>query len=269
MHPDLEKMIPLQALDIEARRLRDEIEALPRHLAKTAAIAHEAAARQAALAAELATEDALRRRLQSDVQDLLVKSERTRKKIDAATTTVQVTALEHEAQFARGEIARLEDAELESMERSERLDAQTASAKQELALAELTLSRERERSAQSLAQDRAALVELGLERQALRTQILQSETGEASLAVYDRIAKARGTAVSEALLGKCSACGMMLRPQLWQDLRDNSPDSPSRHTLSTCENCGRLLFYDPARDAPQRKQVQGESIAAAIVRSAL
>ena len=40
-----------------------------------------------------------------------------------ATTTVQVTAFEHEIAFAQAEI-KIEDAELESMERSEGLEAQ-------------------------------------------------------------------------------------------------------------------------------------------------
>jgi hypothetical protein len=62
---------------------------------------------------------------------------------------------------------------------------------------------------------------------------------------------------------------MMLRPQRWNDLRDNSPDSESGHTMMSCENCGRMLFYDPARDSPQRKTVQSESIAAQIVRSSI
>ncbi len=62
---------------------------------------------------------------------------------------------------------------------------------------------------------------------------------------------------------------MMVRPQRWNDLRDNSADSESAHTIMTCENCGRMLFYDPARDSPQRKTVQSESIAAQIVRSSI
>lgn len=267
MHPDLEKLIPLQALDVEAKRLRDEIDAVPRHLAETHAHAREAAARHTALTQEIAQEEALRRRLESDIADLRVKVDRTRKKIDAATTTVQVTALEHETEFARKEISRLEDAELESMERSETLEARSADTKNVVAASELALQQERERGQETLRRDRASLAEIDGRREVLREEIVQSETGEASLARYDRIAKSRGTAISEALVGKCTACGMMVRPQLWQDLRDNSPDSPSHDTLSSCENCGRLLFYDPARDAPQRKPVQGESIAASIVRS--
>jgi hypothetical protein len=40
--------------------------------------------------------------------------------------------------------------------------------------------------------------------------------------------------------------------------------------MLTCESCGRLLYWDPARDAPQKKQAQKEeSIAASIVRASL
>jgi len=55
---------------------------------------------------------------------------------------------------------------------------------------------------------------------------------------------------------------MMVRPQRWNDLRDNSPDAEASHTIFSCENCGRMLFYDPARDSPERKVVPVESIAA-------
>lgn len=33
MHPDLEKLIVLQGHDVEAKRLRDEMAALPKHIA--------------------------------------------------------------------------------------------------------------------------------------------------------------------------------------------------------------------------------------------
>jgi hypothetical protein len=56
---------------------------------------------------------------------------------------------------------------------------------------------------------------------------------------------------------------MMVRPQRWNELRDRGNDAE----MMTCESCGRLLYYDPARDAPQRKTVPVESIAAQIVRS--
>ena len=166
------------------------------------------------------------------------------------TTTHQLEALEHEAAFVRSEITRLEDQELESMERGEALDAQLVLANAAVDEAAATLDRERARASEAIARDRAELAELEVKRTALRAQIAQTDTGETSLAAYDRIAHSKGTAIAEALNQQCSACQMMLRPQRWNDLRDNSADSESAHTILTCENCGHMLYYDPARDAP-------------------
>jgi predicted nucleic acid-binding Zn-ribbon protein len=267
MHPDLAMLVVLQSHDIEAKRLRGQIAALPRQLAALQARAAAAAAQRAALLDLIAKEETLRRRQEFEIADLRQKLARTQKKIDLSTTSVQVTALEHEAAFARAQINRLEDAELESMERGEALDAQRALAEAAVADSAQQLEQERARTDELLARARAALAEVDALRVALRTQIAQSDTGEDSLSIYDRISHSKGTAVAQALNQRCSACQMMLRPQRWNDLRDNTPGSASSQTLMTCENCGHLLYYDPARDAPQPKPVHSESIPAPILPS--
>jgi hypothetical protein len=277
MHPDLAQLIDLQAHDNEMRRLRDQIATLAKDLTAAESRAASATARRAQILASIAQEEALRRKEESEIADLRQKLARTAKKLDMTTTTAQLTALEHEAAFARSEISRIEDAELESMERSETLDRDRAAAEDALADADAALDRERIRTADLTAADHAALDKLANERDQLRAAVAQSRTGDTSLANYDRIAHAKGTAVAEAVNQQCSACRMMLRPQRWNDLRDNSPESPSAGTIFTCESCGRMIFYSPARDAPQRKSPQSEpapeakseSIAASIVRNSI
>jgi predicted nucleic acid-binding Zn-ribbon protein len=258
MHPDLEKLIVLQGHDVEAKRLRDEMAALPKHVTALETKAKALEGQRAVVVSLIAKEEALRRRQESDVKDQKAKIERTRKHMDLATTTVQVTAFEHEIAFAQAEIGKLEDAEIESMERSEGLDAQKTLADEAVTDATATLERERLRAADTIAKDKIALAAVEEKRNALRPQI-----GEAALSNYDRIARGKGTAVAEALNQKCMACQMMVRPQRWNDLRDRGNDE----AMMTCETCGRLLYYDPARDAPQRKTVPVESIAASIIRS--
>jgi predicted nucleic acid-binding Zn-ribbon protein len=258
MHPDLEKLIVLQGHDIEAKRLRDEIAALPKHVAALEAKAKATQGQRAVIVDLIAKEEALRRRQESDVKDHQAKIDRVRKHMDLATTTTQVTAFEHEIAFAQAEISRIEDTELESMERSEGLEAQKVLADEAVTNATATLDRERIRAADTIAQDKTLLAAVEEKRNAERAGI-----GESALANYDRIAKAKGTAVAEALNQKCMACQMMVRPQRWNDLRDRGNDE----TMMSCESCGRLLYYDPARDAPQRKTVPVESIAASIIRS--
>jgi uncharacterized protein len=267
MHPDLAKLVILQAHDLEAKRLRDQMAALTKEVAALEAKAKATVGQRAVVLELIAKEEALRRREESEIADLRQKLERTKKKLDMTTTTAQLTALEHEAAFAKSEISRIEDAELESMERGEELEAQRALADVAVADAAATLEREKAGAKETIAHDQVALAELEKNRAALRVEIVESSTGETSLATYDRIARAKGTAVSEALNQKCSACQMMVRPQRWNDLRDNSAGSAASETLMTCENCGRMLYYDPARDSPDRKIVPVESIAASIVRS--
>ncbi|WP_158794370.1 zinc ribbon domain-containing protein [Granulicella sp. L60] len=258
MHPDLEKLIVLQGHDIEAKRLRDEMVALPKQVAALETKAKAILGQRAVVVELIAKEESLRRRQESDVKDQKAKIERTRKHMDLATTTVQVTAFEHEIAFAQAEIGKLEDSEIESMERSEGLEAQKLLADDAVTDSAATLERERVRAAEVVAQDKVLLAAVEEKRKAVRAEI-----GESALSTYDRIAKGKGTAVAEAVNQKCTACQMMVRPQRWNDLRDRGNDE----TMMTCESCGRLLYYDPARDAPQRKTVPVESIAASIIRS--
>ena len=261
MHPDLEKMIVLQGFDVEARRLGDEIAELPKRVAQLAQDQEKAKKDLAAIIQSLAKEETLRRRQELDIKDHQQKAARLRKQMDVVTTSAQASALEHEITFAETEVSRLEDHELESMERTEQLEVQKIAAEETVANlvrrhAEASVS-----TAEALARDRALLAEVETKRAELRPQI-----GENALAMYDRIAKSRGTALSEGVDQKCSACQMMVRPQRWNDLRERSNDE----TMFTCETCGRLLYWDPARDAPQKKQAQKEeSIAASIVRASL
>src|SRR6185437_7874578 len=122
MHPDLTQLIDLQTHDDQMRRLRDQIAALAKDLARAESRAKDAGTRRAQVLDAIAKEEALRRKEESEIADLREKLARTQKKLDMTTTTAQLTALEHEAAFARGEISRIEDAELESMERSEGLE---------------------------------------------------------------------------------------------------------------------------------------------------
>ncbi|QHN02051.1 hypothetical protein FTO74_00635 [Granulicella sp. WH15] len=257
MHPDLEKLMVLQGYDLEAKRLRDEMTALPRLVATLETQAKNTAGQRAVVLDLIAKEEALRRRQESDVKDLQQKIARARQKVENATTTVQVTALEHEITFAEQAISKLEDAELESMERSEELDAQKLVADKAVADAEAKLATEKQRATETIAADKIALAAVEEKRTAQRAEI-----GEEALSLYDRIAKAKGTGIAEAVNQQCSACRMMVRPQRWNDLRDRDNTTE----MMTCESCGRLLFYDPARDSPQRKVVAVESIAASIVR---
>lgn len=256
MHPDSEKLMTLQRYDLEAKRLREEMAALPKLVAQLDTKAKATVGQRAVILDLIAKEDALRRRQESDVKDHQAKIARIRKQLDLATDTKQVAAFEHEIAFSKAAIDKLEDAELESMERGEQLEAQRRIADDAVTAAEQKHRTERERALTTIAVDKDAVAALDAKRTAQRATI-----AEDVLSTYDRIAKGKGTGIAEVLNQKCTACQMMQRPQRWNDLRDRD-----NQELMTCESCGRLLWYDPARDSPHRKVLEVESIAAQIVR---
>jgi predicted nucleic acid-binding Zn-ribbon protein len=243
MNADLEHLIILQAQDLELRRLRAELAEAP--LRVTAAQTARAKAEVALAEANksLTKEETLRRLQELDVKDRHGKIARLRKQMESATSAAQIAALEHEINFSEQTISKLEDEELASMERTEQYEIARDTATLTLEVTTATLAIERVRAADIHTHHTASILSIEAERTNTRALIEESR-----LSIYDRIAKAKGTGLSEAIDHKCAACQMMVRPQRWNDLTGRDHDA----TIFTCETCGRMLFYDPRRDAPVR-----------------
>lgn len=235
MDPALENLIRLQQLDGEIRQLQASLEATPRRISE---LEKEVVA-QARVVAELEQrqrdEEALRRRAESDLKDQQAKIIKSRQQLNTVQNQAQATALEHQISFAEQEISRIEDAELESMERSDQIARSLSEAQEQHVAKAARLEHERVAGARSSALEQADLAKWRAERAALRPQM-----DEASLVEYDRIAAARGTALARARDQRCTGCQMGLRPQLWNQLRDGQ--------RLKCESCGRMLYVDNRRE---------------------
>ena len=253
MNADLENLVVLQAQDLELQRLRQEQADAPLRVTNAEAVFKSAEQALTRVRQDLAAEEKLRRSQELDADALRAKIPRLRKQMDSATSTTQISALEHEINFAESGIRKLEDEELASLERTEALEAAEKSAAASVDTNRSALEAERTRAAATIERARAGISSIEAERIALRAQV-----NETRLALYDRVAKSRGSGLSEALDHKCSACQMMVRPQRWNDLtgRDHEDD------IFTCETCGRILFWDPRRDNP-RSWEPGERLASA------
>jgi len=246
MNPDLEHLIVLQSQDLELKRLRAELTEAPLRVAAAQTARAKAEVALTAAKTALQKEEVLRRSQQSDVKDRQGKIARLRKQMETATSAAQITALEHEITFAEQTISRLEDEELASLERTDQFDRDRDAYTALLDQTTAALEAARIHAAELTTHNTAAIAGIESERKTLRDLIITSEKGEAVLSNYDRISKAKGTGVSEALDHKCTACQMLVRPQRWNDLTGREHD----HTIFTCETCGRMLFYDPRRNSP-------------------
>jgi predicted nucleic acid-binding Zn-ribbon protein len=250
MNSDLEHLIVLQAQDLELRRLRAELVEAPLRVTAAQTARAKAEVALAETVKSLAKEETLRRSQELDVKDRHGKIARLQKQMETATSSAQITALEHEIAFSRQAISNLEDEELASLERTDILEITRARITTTLADTTAALAAARAHAADLAVRHNASIASIETERAALRSLIAQTDPGEALLSSYDRIARAKGTALSEALDHKCTACQMVVRPQRWNDLTDRDPNAEFANTIFSCETCGRMLFYDPRRDAP-------------------
>jgi predicted nucleic acid-binding Zn-ribbon protein len=234
MLADLEKLIQLQQADREIQRLEDEIAALPRRVAAIEAkLADTKAAVEKARAA-IKADEGNRRKLESQIQDLQQKISKYRDQSLEVKTNEQYRALMHEISFAEQDIRKLEDKILEGMLDVEANEKTLKSAEAELKAETLEIEKEKEEARVRTSADEKELAEWQAKRDGLRSGI-----GGDILRHYDRVLKLRKSALAEARDHKCGACQVMLRPQVYNDVRTNEK-------ILICDSCQRILYYVPA-----------------------
>lgn len=246
MDEQIEHLVKLQAVDLESARLNAAIMKLPAEIA-AAESALKAAEKQAAGAkAVLAHEEEARAKLEAEIAAHRQKAARLTVQLDTVKTPAQAAAIEHEVEFSTAEADRLENEEFASLERSETQDATLQAAHAQIEERTANLATIRQSVARRAEEFKDKLVALAAERARLRPLI-----AEEMLLQFDRLAKARGTALSRAENQQCTSCSMSIRLQVWSHLREGQ--------LLHCDSCGRLLYFDPAF-APAAKEAQPAAV---------
>ena len=234
MLPELSLVIRLQEIDNRLAELGQEIARLPKHIAEIEKklVAHER--KLDADRAALAANQKERKKCETDIQAQEQKISKLKEQMLQAKTNEQYRAFQSEIDFCQSEIKKSEDRILELMSESDPLDKNVKAAEATLKDEKVHVDAEKGEAQTRTGSVRKSAADLEKERAGVVVGIPSGLVQR-----YDRVRKRRrGTAVAEVFDGRCSACNLTLRPQLFQDLRRGEE-------VIACENCQRILYYNP------------------------
>ncbi len=239
MHPDLKSVIELQHLDLKIAELAAQIEALPGQIRTLQAQLDNFIHTHEERKKRLAANQKERKDLEAEIKIIQEKISKHKDQLYQVKTNEQYRAMLKEIDGEEANIRKIEDQVLEKMieaeeiqkligEAAARLDGEKARVAGEI--------KHLETEQQDDIRERDVL-------QARRTEVAGA-LGESVRNLYERIRSARGgQAVAEVREGLCTACNVLLRPQVYNEVRTNE-------AVQTCENCGRIMHYNVPAPAP-------------------
>jgi hypothetical protein len=234
VHPDLDRLIRLQALDTraaEARRLQATIPETQRALDQKLDGARNAVA---AARDQQAANNTSRRALEKDIAAVQTRLNRYKDQLMEVKTNREYHAMQHEIETAQGEVKKIEDEMLELMLAGDEIAAALKAAEAGLKSAEQQITRERAELDVQMKEAGESLESTLVERKALAAEIPPKV-----LEQYEIVAKSRkGVAVAQAKDGLCVECHVRLRPMVYAEVRHNN-------TLVQCDSCQRFLYFIP------------------------
>lgn len=237
MSPEIEHLISLQVTDREIQRLRAEIAELPK---RVTVIEQKLAGTKAALEkakTAVKADEAAKKKYETAITDLRGKISKYRDQSLDVKTNEQYKALMHEIQFAEQEIGANEDKILELMVNAEAREKEVKAAEAELKAETAEIENEKAAAREVTARDEKELAEWTAKRESARAAVDPD-----LIRHYDRVLKFRGSGIAEVRDHKCSGCSVMLRPQIYQEVRGGK--------LIYCDSCQRILYYDASKEAP-------------------
>jgi predicted nucleic acid-binding Zn-ribbon protein len=233
MIPDLDGLIRLQAVESELRRTDGELAQLPGRQAELEARLAAERSRLETLRGSLDTSQKTRRREEGTLQDLEAKRSKYKGQLMEVKTNKEYTAMLHEIEGVEREIRSREDQILAEMENTETLAT-------DLKKEDEVLRKEEARHKQDVAALEGQRRELTARRERLaaeREQVAGTISADVR-ELFQRVAKLRGVAVAAASDGRCQECHLLLRLQMYSDLKRND-------AITQCPQCNRILFYEP------------------------
>ena len=249
MHPDLKAVVEIQQLDQGAADLTAQIDSLPTQIQTLQSqlddFIHAHEERKKRLAANLKE----RKDLEGEIKVVQEKIAKHKDQLYQVKTNEQYRAMLKEIEGEEANIRKTEDVILEKMIEAEDVQKHVQEAAARLEGEKARVAAEIKRLQDERLKDLAERERL----QSRRKEVAATLSGSV-LALYERIRTYRpGVAVAEVRDGLCTACNVLLRPQIYNEVRSND-------SVLTCENCNRIVYYmEPPAEEPAGGQESAEA----------
>jgi uncharacterized protein len=232
LNSELSHLISLQDVDVDIKRLTEEIESLPARSGKLEREFAESFKEYLAIKRELEDAQTAKRGIEGELEQEQQKHQKFKNDLMKATNEREYTTAVREIDVARKAISALETEVLKLMERVEKLEAQVAQRSPEMESRRVEIDNQLKEWRASADESQRRLDVLKAERVTKMKAL-----GPEARSTYERLSRMRsGFALAEARDYKCMACRMTIRPQNFADIRRGE-------TLITCESCGRILYF--------------------------
>lgn len=233
MLPELEKLLVLQERDRRIAQLQQEKARIPIERGEIEARAREETATVEGLKQKAKQNEADRKNLDVEVESKKQQIAKYQVQQFQTKKNEEYQALTHEIQKVKEEIDELETRELELMVKSDEIGAQLKA--EQAKLAELTKQFDAQKSAIA---EREAAVDKELAQLRADRDMRAKEVDEDIYAKYQRIARSKGgTAVVGVQHGNCQGCHLTVTPTVAHLVKSGG-------SIVTCENCGRILYWN-------------------------
>lgn len=232
MIPDLDKLIELQVTDTNLRRLKKSIETAELRRAEIEQEFEQHAFSIREIQNKRDTLNAKRADAEKQIAENKTYLERAERNLKHAQNSKEYETAMRETDALQKQIGAFETQIVEIMEEVEGVEKELAERADEIN----TLDAKR---AEALKEFDASIAAHNKE---FKTETAHREAAFATLperlaAIYNRLAQRSrdGIAVAEVVNGSCSACYVLLRPQVQVNVKKGDE-------IITCENCTRIMY---------------------------
>ena len=235
MSPDLQRLIDLQRLESTIADAKARIATHPQRLAEADAQLAAASNLLESAKNRLKDNQEARRALDKDIALYQGRLSKFRDQQSAVKTNKEYQALGHEIETAQKDLGAVEEKVIERMVEADGIAADVKQAESVFAARRKEIEAQKKQMGDELAAVEASLKAATDERATLLKGIDQR-----LLSTFEQVARVRkGIAVTTATRdGLCSVCHVRLRPQVFQQIRQND-------SIVQCDSCQRILYYVP------------------------